>query len=436
MISLGLGDIAAFPFLTPPDSRGIKDGLDLLAELNAIVQSKTGEPVLTRIGRQLAQLPIDPRFARMVVESKRHGTSREVMAIVAGLTIQDPRERPVERRGTADEFHARFADPTSDFLTLLNLWNYLEEQQRELSSSAFRRLCKTEFLNFLRVREWQDVYRQLRQLAKPLGSDDRRGEREPRRHPQVPARRSSVAHRDQGCDREHERPPRVDESRPEIARRRVHRSPAGEVRHLPRFDAGEASAERGDERRTRRDEPAVRADERRHRPGVGRADRRRPLQTQLQRAALGEEPGRGRRLRACDALRCADHPPPTCAVLAHRPGALARALHPPRARRRRMGFEAGVRPREPRAQGRAARARGTHPAPRHPERRRSRVRLLRPAHPRGRGLHPQFRRLVAQGARRDARPADDDRRRRCSPRIPPRSTTTPSRRSGDRATSG
>ncbi|NEN07119.1 ATP-dependent RNA helicase HrpA [Diaminobutyricibacter tongyongensis] len=169
MISLGLGDIAAFPFLTPPDSRGIKDGLDLLAELNAVVKSKTGEPVLTRIGRQLAQLPIDPRFARMVVESKRHGTSREVMAIVAGLTIQDPRERPVERRGTADGFHARFADPTSDFLTLLNLWNYLEEQQRELSSSAFRRLCKAEFLNFLRVREWQDVYRQLRQLAKPLG---------------------------------------------------------------------------------------------------------------------------------------------------------------------------------------------------------------------------------------------------------------------------
>ena len=105
----------------------------------------------------------------MVVESKRHGTSREVMAIVAGLTIQDPRERPVEKRGSADEKHARFADPTSDFLTLLNLWNYLEEQQKDLSSSAFRRLCKSEYLNFLRVREWQDVYRQLRQLAKPLG---------------------------------------------------------------------------------------------------------------------------------------------------------------------------------------------------------------------------------------------------------------------------
>ncbi|MDR6971200.1 ATP-dependent RNA helicase HrpA [Leifsonia shinshuensis] len=168
MISLGLGDIAAFPFLTPPDSRGIKDGLDLLTELGAIAPAKEGTK-LTAVGRQLAQLPIDPRFARMVVESKRHGTSREVMAIVAGLTIQDPRERPVEKRGSADEKHARFADPTSDFLTLLNLWNYLEEQQRELSSSAFRRLCKAEYLNFLRVREWQDVYRQLRQLAKPLG---------------------------------------------------------------------------------------------------------------------------------------------------------------------------------------------------------------------------------------------------------------------------
>lgn len=169
MISLGLGDVAAFPFLTPPDSRGIKDGLDLLTELGAVTAARGGDPALTKVGRSLSLLPIDPRFARMVVESKRHGTSGEVMAIVAGLTIQDPRERPVEKRGSADEKHARFADPTSDFLTLLNLWNYLEEEQKELSSSAFRRLCKAEYLNFLRVREWQDVYRQLRQLAKPLG---------------------------------------------------------------------------------------------------------------------------------------------------------------------------------------------------------------------------------------------------------------------------
>ncbi|TAJ50045.1 MAG: ATP-dependent RNA helicase HrpA [Herbiconiux sp.] len=170
MISLGLGDIAAFPFLQPPDSRGIKDGLDLLAELGAVRGTgKDGHPALTPVGRDLARLPIEPRFARMVVESKRTGTSREVLAIVAGLTIQDPRERPLEKRGRADELHARFADATSDFLTLLNLWNYLEEKQRELGSSAFRRLCKAEFLNYLRIREWQDVYRQLRQLAKPLG---------------------------------------------------------------------------------------------------------------------------------------------------------------------------------------------------------------------------------------------------------------------------
>ncbi|HEV7950128.1 MAG TPA: ATP-dependent RNA helicase HrpA [Glaciihabitans sp.] len=167
MISLGLGDIAAFPFLQPPDSRGIKDGLDLLRELGAI--STTGEPVITRIGKQLSQLPIDPRLARMVLESKQHGTTREVIAIVAGLSIQDPRERPLEKRQQADEKHARFTDQTSDFLSLLNLWNYLETKQGELSSSAFRRLCKTEFLNYLRVREWQDVYRQISRQTKSLG---------------------------------------------------------------------------------------------------------------------------------------------------------------------------------------------------------------------------------------------------------------------------
>jgi len=169
MVSLGLGDIAAFPFLQPPDPRGIKDGIDLLAELGAVVRTTEGRPALTRVGRDLARLPIDPRFARMVIESKRHNTSREVMIIVAALTIQDVRERPLERRQQADEMHARFTDPTSDFLTLLNLWNYLEEKQRELGSSAFRRLCRAEYLNYLRVREWQDVLRQLRQLAKPLG---------------------------------------------------------------------------------------------------------------------------------------------------------------------------------------------------------------------------------------------------------------------------
>ncbi|MCU1545809.1 MAG: hrpA, partial [Homoserinimonas sp.] len=167
MISLGLGDIANFPFLQPPDSRGIKDGLDLLRELAAI--STTGEPTITKIGKQLSQLPIDPRLARMVIESKQHGTTREVMAIVAGLSIQDPRERPLEKRPQADTAHARFLDPTSDFLTLLNLWNYVKTQEKELSSGQFRRLCKAEYLNFLRIREWTDVYRQLERMAQPLG---------------------------------------------------------------------------------------------------------------------------------------------------------------------------------------------------------------------------------------------------------------------------
>ncbi|MCD2444321.1 ATP-dependent RNA helicase HrpA [Agromyces sp. SYSU K20354] len=170
MASLGLGAIEEFPFLTPPDVRGIRDGLELLRELGALDDGAHGDgPQLTRVGRQLSRLPIEPRFARMVLESKAQGVSREVLAIVAGLTIQDPRERPLERREQADGFHARFVDPTSDFITLLNLWNHLEARQRELSGSAFRRMCRAEYLNYLRVREWQDLYRQLVRLAKPLG---------------------------------------------------------------------------------------------------------------------------------------------------------------------------------------------------------------------------------------------------------------------------
>ncbi|QTX04042.1 ATP-dependent RNA helicase HrpA [Agromyces archimandritae] len=171
MASLGLGPVADFPFLTPPDPRGVRDGLELLAELGALEEGPAADagPRLTRIGRQLARLPIEPRFGRMVVESRVHGVTEEVLAIVAGLTVQDPRERPLDKREQADAMHARFVDPTSDFVTLLNLWNHLEEQQRQLGSSAFRRMCRTEFLNYLRVREWQDLVRQLRRAAKPLG---------------------------------------------------------------------------------------------------------------------------------------------------------------------------------------------------------------------------------------------------------------------------
>ncbi len=165
---LGLGDISAFPFLQAPDARGIKDGLGLLGELGAVKDPKGKTVELTKVGRDLARLPIEPRFGRMLLESKKVGLVREVMVIVAGLTIQDPRERPLAKRPQADLSHARFADPTSDFLSLLNLWNYIETQQQKLSSSAFRRLCKAEYLNYLRVREWQDLIKQLKSVAKPL----------------------------------------------------------------------------------------------------------------------------------------------------------------------------------------------------------------------------------------------------------------------------
>jgi len=164
MISLGFGDIEAFPFLQPPDSRGVKDGLDLLRELRAVDTAGT----ITKTGKQLTRLPIDPRLGRMVLEAGRQGVGREVIAVVSALSIQDPRERPLEKRAHADQLHARFADPTSDFLTLLNLWNHIEDKQDELSSSAFRRLCKAEFLNYLRIREWQDLYRQLSRAAKQV----------------------------------------------------------------------------------------------------------------------------------------------------------------------------------------------------------------------------------------------------------------------------
>jgi ATP-dependent helicase HrpA len=172
MISVGVvstpDDVARFPFVEPPDTRAIRDGVQLLTELGALEEAD-GVTQLTEIGRTLAQLPMDPRLARMVIEGSRHGVAREVAIVAAALSIQDPRERPAEQRAQADQLHARFADPRSDFLTYLNLWEYVKEQQHLLSGSAFRRQCKAEYLNFLRIREWQDVVAQLREMSKPLG---------------------------------------------------------------------------------------------------------------------------------------------------------------------------------------------------------------------------------------------------------------------------
>lgn len=173
MISLGFAqteaDITSFPFLTPPESKAVRDGRVLLGELGATRTDETGRIRLTKIGRMLAKLPIDPRLARMVLAGAEAGCGGEVAVIVAGLSIQDPRERPTEVRAHADELHARFTDPHSDFLTLLNLWNHLADNAAALSSSKFRKLCKAEFINFVRVREWQDLVTQLRHLLGGIG---------------------------------------------------------------------------------------------------------------------------------------------------------------------------------------------------------------------------------------------------------------------------
>ncbi len=164
MASLGLGEVAGFPFVEPPDQRAVRDGVSLLEELGALNKSR-----LTKLGRRLARLPIDPRLGRMVLEADRLGCLREILVIAAALSIQDPRERPVEHQARADQLHARFRDESSDFAAWLNLWGYVREQQEERSSSAFRRMCRDEHLNYLRVREWQDLERQLRQIAREMG---------------------------------------------------------------------------------------------------------------------------------------------------------------------------------------------------------------------------------------------------------------------------
>jgi ATP-dependent helicase HrpA len=169
MAAARLGDIADFPFVEAPDRSHVTDGLRLLQELGAI-EDRSGDVTLTAVGRHLAALPVDPRLGRMMVEGARRGCLKEVITLVAALSIQDVRERPADRREEADTLHARFAEEESpdDFATLLNLWRYLRQRRRELGSNQFKRLCQREYLNYLRVREWQDLVTQLRDLAKEL----------------------------------------------------------------------------------------------------------------------------------------------------------------------------------------------------------------------------------------------------------------------------
>ncbi|MCL2914842.1 ATP-dependent RNA helicase HrpA [Shewanella corallii] len=167
MLAIGLGDISGFPFIQPPDARHIKDGFLLLEELQA-VENRKGQLQLTQLGRQLSQIPVDPRLARMVVEANSKGCLHEALVITSGLSIQDPRERPLDKKQAADEAHSRFADKDSDFVSWVKLWDHLKSKRHELSASQFRKNCKQEYLAYLRVREWQDLYAQLRQAVHDL----------------------------------------------------------------------------------------------------------------------------------------------------------------------------------------------------------------------------------------------------------------------------
>ncbi|WP_237207971.1 ATP-dependent RNA helicase HrpA [Rothia nasimurium] len=173
-------DIEKFPFVQPPETRAINDGLNLLRELGALSTASAtrgmreqgrGRPSspLTAAGRAMAALPVDPRLARMIVEGARRGVAKEIMVLAAALTIQDPRERPTEHRAEADSLHARYKDEKSDFTSFLLLWQHINEKQAELSSSQFRKMCHREYLNFLRIREWQDLFAQLRDIGKSAG---------------------------------------------------------------------------------------------------------------------------------------------------------------------------------------------------------------------------------------------------------------------------
>ena len=390
MAAADLGDIAEFPFVEPPDRRHITDGMNLLHELGALETStKDTTPRLTPLGRKLARLPVDPRLARMVLEADQNGCVSEVTVIAAALSIQDPRERPADKQAQADQQHARFRDPESDFMSYLKLWEYLTEQKRDLSANRFRKLCRAEFLNYLRVREWQDVAGQLKQMTKSLDVVPNETPAEPEAVHMVAARRPAVAHRPEG--RREARLPR----RPQRA-----------VRHLPRLGAVQEAAALGDGRRAGGDHPAVGPDRGPHRTGLDRAARRPPGAPHLQRAAVGEEARRGDGVRAGHAARRADRRGPCGELRPHRPAGRAGAVHPARAGAGGVGEPARVPGAQRRAarRGRGAGAQGA--APGHRRRRGDAVPVLRPARRPGRRVRPALRHVVEEDAARAARAAD------------------------------
>ncbi len=178
MLSLGLGDVQGFPFVDPPSARSVKDGYDILTELGAIEREK-GKARLTRRGRLMARLPLDPRISRMMIEAQKEGCLEETAVIASALGIQDPRERPADAAGKADEAHRSFSDPQSDFLALLKIWRrYHRARNGGRGVAAARRFCKESFLSFRRMREWEDIYEQVSGILQEEGMKDAPGARE------------------------------------------------------------------------------------------------------------------------------------------------------------------------------------------------------------------------------------------------------------------
>lgn len=165
MLALKLGDIEDFPFVEPPDPRYIRDGFKLLHELGAVDEGDR----LTELGRQLARLPVDVRIGRMVLAGRDEHCLREILIIASALSVPDPRERPMDKQQAADEKHKQFADEQSDFLGFVKLWDFYHEQARHLSQAKLRKLCQTNFISYVRMREWHDIHSQLHGLALEMG---------------------------------------------------------------------------------------------------------------------------------------------------------------------------------------------------------------------------------------------------------------------------
>ena len=395
MAGAKLGPIEEFPFVDPPETRAIRDGVRLLAELGAIADDDATR--LTDVGRSLARLPVDPRIARMILAADGLGCLHEVTVIAAGLSAQDPRERPTEKAGEADAAHARFTDPRSDFLSWLALWEHVRTQRRELSGNRFRKQCAAEYLNFLRIREWQDLAAQLRQLTDELGlTATNPPRRSPRTSPTASTRPCSPACSPSSGS------PTSRRSRNRASRSpSVGRSPSTTDPAAPGSRSGRARRSPSGPRRSSWPPSSSRP------PGCGRAPSRASTRRGPNRPPAtwspAPTPSRGGRSAVAapspsSGSRCSGCPRdgPQRRLRAHRPRDLPRAVPAPRTRRGRLERPPRLRaPQHRRA--RAGRRDGTPRPSRAARRRGDDLPLLRRARAGLRGVAAALRPLVAEG---------------------------------------